>query len=237
MVRGTAALLALVAVALAYFAAAEALPALEPRDVAVAVAGAAGLALVVGLAVVPVPAVGIPLALIPAMVGAALVVGALSAADATAVATPVEALLCGCLGVAFATVIDERALVVALPLFVAALDVSGLVGGAPGTLVTDDVPAAGDPLTLELPAWGGGPPVALTSVADVVFVAVYTAYARRYALRPRASAAAMLAAFTAALVLTVTLDRRVPALALVSVAFLAVNADRLRPLLAASRSG
>jgi hypothetical protein len=236
LVRGPTALLVLLAVALAYFAAAEALPALEPRDVAVVVAGAAGLAFVVGLAVVPVPAVGIPLALIPAMLGAALVVGALSAADATAVATPVEALLCGCLGVAFATVIDERALVVALPLFVAALDLSGLVGGAPGTLVTDDVAAAGDPLTLELPAWGEGPPAALTSVADVVFVAVYTAYARRHGLRSRASAAAMLAAFVAALVLTVALDRRVPALALVSVAFLAANADRLGALLASSHA-
>jgi hypothetical protein len=237
VVRGTAALLGLVAAALAYFAAASALPALAPRDTAIAVGGAAGLAFVVGLAVIPVPAVGVAPALAPALLGGALVVGALAAADATAAATPVEAILCGCLGVAFAGLLDERALVVALPLFVGAIDVSGAVGGAPGTLLAQDVPVAGDPLTLELPRWGDGPAAAQASVADVVFVAAYTAYAQRYRLRPRASALAMLAALIAALVLTLALDRRVPALALVGASYLAVNADRLRALLAHPRSG
>jgi hypothetical protein len=237
VVRGTAALLALVAAALAYFPAASALPALADRDTAIAVAGAAGLAFVVGLAVTPVPAVGVAPALAPALLGGALVVGALAAADATAAATPVESILCGCLGVAFASLLDERALVVALPLFVGAIDVSGVVGGAPGTLLAQNVPAAGDPLTLELPRWGGGAPVAQASVADVVFVAAYTAYAQRYRLRPRASALAMLAALIGTLALTLALDRRVPALAFVSAAYLAVNADRLRALLAGPRSG
>jgi hypothetical protein len=237
VVRGTAALLALVAAALAYFAAASALPALASRDTAIAVAGAAGLAFVVGLAVTPVPAVGVRPALVPALLGGALLVGASAAADATAAATPVEAILCGCVGVAFASLLDERALVVALPLFVAAIDVSGVVGGAPGTLLAQDAPAAGDPLTLELPRWGGGPPVAQASVADVVFVAAYTAYAQRYGLRPRASALAMIAALIGSLALTLALDRRVPALALVSASYLAVNADRLRALLASPRSG
>jgi hypothetical protein len=112
-----------------------------------------------------------------------------------------------------------------------------VVGGAPGTLLAEDVPAAGDPLTLELPRWGGGPPVAQVSVADIVFVAAYTGYAQRYRLRPRASALAILAALIGALLLALALDRRVPALALVSVAYLAVNADRLRALLAGPREG
>jgi hypothetical protein len=237
VVRGTAALLGLVATALAYFAAASALPSIASRDAAIAVAGAAGLAFVVGLAMTPVPAVGVPLALVPGLLGGALVVGALAAADATAAATPVEAIMCGCLGVAFASLLDERALVVALPLFVAALDVSGVVGGAPGTLLARDLPAAGDPLTLELPLWGGGPPVAQASVADVVFIAAYAAYARRYRLRPRTSALAMLAALIGTLALELALDRRVPALALVSAAYLGVNVDRVRALLAGTRSG
>ncbi len=237
MVRGTAALLGLVATALAYFAAASALPSLAPGDAAIAVAGATGLTLVVALAVTPVPAVGIRLALVPALLGATLLVGALAAADATAVATPVEAILCGCLGVAFASLLDERALVVALPLFVAALDVSGVVGGAPGTLLAEDVPAAGDPLTLELPRWGDGPPVAQASVADVIFIAAYAAYAQLFRLRPRVSALAMLAALVGTLALELALDGRVPALALVSAAFLIVNADRLRSLLVGPQSG
>ena len=83
------------------------------------------------------------------------------------------------------------ALVVALPLFVAALDVTGVVGGAPGSLLPSNLPTSGDPLTLELPAWGGGPAVVHVSVADVVFLAAYAAYARRFALRDGASAVAM----------------------------------------------
>jgi hypothetical protein len=68
-------------------------------------------------------------------------------------------------------------------------------------------------------------------------VAAYAAYAQRYGLRPRASALAMLAALVGTLALTFALDRRVPALALVSASYLAVNADRLRALLAGPRSG
>ncbi len=222
---------------MAYFAVAPSLPALSPRDVAIAVAGAAGLALVVALATALVPVAAAPLALVPAVTGALLLVGAVSAADAGAVATPIEAILCGCIGIAFAVVLDVPALAVALPLFVAALDVTGLVGGAPGSLLAQDLPAAGDPLTLELPAWGGGPAVVHASVADVVFLAAYAAYARRFALRPVASAIAMYAGLVAVLVATLALDREVPALAVVSFAFLLANADRLGPLLAGPREG
>ncbi len=237
MVRGTAALLTLVAGAVAYFAAAPSFPALSPRDVAIAVAGAAGLAFVVALATALVPLVGAPYALVPAVTGALLLVGAFSAADAGAVATPIEAILCGCIGIAFAVILDVPALVVALPLFVAALDVSGVVGGAPGSLLAENLPTSGDPLTLELPAWGGGPAVVHVSVADVVFLAAYAAYARRFALRTVLSAVAMYAGLVAVLVATLQLDRRIPALAVVSVAFLLANADRLGALLAGPREG
>jgi len=237
VVRRLAALLAFVAAALAYFAAASALPALTPRDVAIAVAGAIGLTFVVGLAVAPAPAVAAPLSLVPAALGATLLTGAASAADTGAIATPAEAILCGCIGVAFAIVLDVPALVVALALFVTAVDLSGVAGGAPGTLLAPQIASPGDPLNLELPAWGGGPPVVQVSVADVVFLAAYAGYARRFALRPLASALAMLAALVAALVLTLSLERRVPALALMSVAYLLVNADRLRTLLVAGHGG
>jgi hypothetical protein len=235
VVRGAPALLALVAVAIGYFALAPALPALGGSDVAIGVAGSAGLAFVVALAVSPVPAVAAPFSLVPAVLGALLLVGALSAADAGAVATPAEAILCGCIGIAFAVVLDVPALVVALPLFVAAVDVSGLVGGAPGSLLAGELPAAGDPLTLELPAWGGGAAVVHVSVADVVFLAAYAAYAKRFALRVVASSVAMLGGLIAALAATLAFDRRMPALAIVAVAFLLANADRLSPLLTAPR--
>ena len=237
MVRAAAALLGLALGALAYFLAAPALPALHPLDVAIAVAAAAGLALVVALAVMPAPAVDAPLSLVPAVLGAGLLVAALNAARAGAAASPFEALLFGCLGVAFAALLDAPALALALPLFVAAVDLSGVAGTGPGTLLAQDAAPPGDPLTVELPGWGGGLPAARVSAADIVFLAAYAAYAHRLALRPRASAVAMLAALVAAVVLSLALDRRVPALALMSGAFLAVNADRLTGVFAMAREG
>ncbi len=89
---------------------------------------------------------------------------------------------------------------------------------------------AGDPLTLELPAWGGGLPAARVSAADVIFLAAFAAYAHRFGLRPRATIAGMLAGFVLALVLSVVLDRDVPALPLVAAGYLLPNVDRLRGL-------
>lgn len=234
MVRGPAALLGLCAAGLAYFLAAPALPPVHPLDLAVLVAAAAGLAFVVALAVALSPAVTAPFSLAPAVLGAGLLVAALNAARAGAAATPFEALLYGCLGVGFAALLDAPALAVALPLFVGAIDATGALGAGPGNLLVQDA-RPGDPLTLELPAWAGGLPVARVTIVDVLFLAAYAAYAHRFNLRPRVSAAAMLVALIAAVALGLVLDRRVPALALMSGAFLAVNGDRLVALITGSR--
>jgi hypothetical protein len=237
VVRGAAALLGLALGALAYFLVAPELPSLRSLDVAIAVAATVGLALAVGLAAAPTPAVRAPLALAPAVLGATLLVAALNAARGGAAASPFEALLLGCAGVAFAALLDAPALAVALPVFVAALDVSGLVGAGPGTLLVADAARPGDPLTVELPGWGGGLPAARVTAAELVFLAAYASYAHLFGLRPRASVLGMWAALVAAVVLGLALDRRVPALALMSGAFLAVNADRLGGLFARPREG
>jgi hypothetical protein len=237
VVRGPAALLGLALAALAYFLVAPVLPALGSVDVAVAVAATAGLAFAVGLAAAPAPAVHAPFTLGPAVLGAGLLVAALNAARAGAAASPFEALLLGCAGVAFAALLDAPALAVALPLFVAAIDVSGLVGAGPGTLLVQDAARPGDPLTVELPGWGGGLPAARVTAAELVFLAAYAGYAQLFGLRARASGLAMFAALVAAVVLGLALDRRVPALALMGGAYLAVNADRLGGLFASPREG
>jgi hypothetical protein len=237
VVRGTAALLGLALGALAYFLVAPELPALHSLDAAIAVAATVGLAFAVALAAAPAPAVHAPFALTPAILGAALLVAALNAARAGAAASPFEALLLGCAGVAFAALLDTPALAVALPLFVAALDVSGVVGAGPGALLVQDAARPGDPLTVELPGWGGGLPAARLTAAELVFLAAYAGYAHLFGLRPRASALAMFAALVATVVLGLALERRVPALALMGGAFLAVNADRLGALFAAPREG
>ena len=115
-----------------------ALPALGDLDVAVGVAATAGLAFVVALAAVPAAAVSTPLGLWPAVVGSLLLVAALDATRAGAAASPFEALLLGCVGVAFAAILDAPALAVALPVFVGALDLSGVVGSSPGALLAQD---------------------------------------------------------------------------------------------------
>jgi hypothetical protein len=237
VVRGAAALLGLALGALAYFVVAPALPAFHSLDVAVAVAATAGLALAVALAAAPAPAVHAPFALAPAVLGAALLVAGLNAARAGAAASPFEALLLGCAGVAFAALLDAPALALALPLFIAALDLSGVVGTGSSTLLSPDAARPGDPLTVELPGWGGGLPAARLTAPELVFLAAFAGYAHLFGLRPRASVIAMFAALLATIGLGLALDRRVPALALMSGAFLAVNADRLGRLFSAPREG
>ena len=237
MVRGAAALLALALGALAYFLVAPALPAPHSLDVAIGLSAAAGLAFAVALAAAPAPAVDAPVALAPAVLGALLLVAALDAAGAGAAASPFEALLLGCAGVGFAALLDSPALAVVLPVFVAVADLSGVVGGGPGALLAGDAARPGDPLTVELPGWGGGLPAARLTAPEVVFLAAYAAYAYRFDLRPRATVIAMYLALVAAVVLGLALDRRVPALALTGGAYLAVNADRLGGLLARAREG
>jgi hypothetical protein len=237
VVRGPAALLGLAPAALAYFVLAPELPAIRPLDLAIGVSATIGLAFAVALAAAPAPAVSAPLTLVPAVVGSVLLVAALDTAHAGAAASPFEALLFGCAGVAFAAALDAPPLAVALPVFVGALDLSGVVGSGPGALLVSDAARPGDPLTVELPVWGGGLPAARLTAAELVFLAVYAAYAHGLGLRPRASVLAMFGALVVTVVVGLAIDRRVPALALMGLAFLAVNADRLAPLFRAGRDG
>ena len=237
MVRGAAALLAVALGALAYFLVAPSLPAFGSLDTAIVVGAAVGLAFIVALAALPGAAVEAPFTLVPAVVGAVLLVAVLDATRAGAAASPFEALFFACVGVAFAAVLDAPGLAVALPLFVGALDLTGLVGTTPGGLLVQDAARPGDPFTVELPGWGGGLPAARVTGAEIVFLAAYVAYAHLFGLRPRASAVAMYGALVVVVVLGVAFDRRVPALTLVSAAYLAVNADRLAALLRSGREG
>jgi hypothetical protein len=237
VVRGAAALLAVALGALAYFLVTPALPAPRSLDVAIVLSATVGLAFVVALAALPAGAVTNPFSLAPAVVGSLLLVAALDATRAGAAASPFEALLLGCIGVAFAALLDTPALALALPLFVGVLDLSGVVGEGPGALLAQDAARPGDPLTVELPGWGGGLPAARVTATELVFLAAWVAYAHLFGLRPRASAIAMYAALVAVVVVGVAFDRHVPALALMGAAFLTVNADGLAGLFRSARDG
>jgi hypothetical protein len=237
VVRGPAALLGLLGAAFAYVLAAPALPQLRPPELSALVACALGLGFVVAIVAGLVAVADTPLALVPALLGAALLVAPLDAVGAAAAATPFEALLFGCAGVAFAVVLDTPWLVVALPLFAGVVDVAQALAGGPSGVVALSLPRPGDALALDLPDWGTGLAAARLSVPDVVLVAAFAAYARRFGLRERAAELGMLAGLLVAAGAEIVLHVALPPIALVAVGCLAPNADRMRHLVAAVRDG
>jgi hypothetical protein len=237
VVRGPAAVLALLGAALAYVLVAPSLPQLHPPELSALVGCAIGLALIVAIVAGLVPVADAPLALAMGAAGAALIVAALDINGVAGAATPFEAVLFACAGIAFVVALDVPLLAVALPAFVAAIDVAQALGGGQAAVFMLSTPKPGDLLTLELPDWGTGLAAARLGAADVVFLAVFAAYAHRLRLRERATAASMLAALLAGAAAEVLLDARLPTIALLAAAYLVVNADRLRALFGTAREG
>ena len=173
-----------------------------------------------------------PMALFPAVLGAALLVAALDANDVGAAATPFEVVLLCCLGIAFAVVFDVPALAVALPLFLAVIDIVQARSGGSAGLFTLSTSKPGDVLTLELPDWGTGLAAARLSAPDVVFLGAFAAYARRLGLRERAAEVGMFLGLLTAVACEVLLDSELPTIALMAVGYLAPNVDRVGALFA-----
>jgi hypothetical protein len=232
VVRGPAALLAVVGAALAYFLVAPELPQLHPPELSALVACTVGLAFVVAIVAGLAAMADAPLTLFPAVVGAGLLVAALDANDVGAAATPFEAILLCSLGIAFAVVFDAPALAVALPLFLAVIDIVQAQGSGSAGLFTLSTSKPGDALTLDLPDWGTGLAAARLSAPDVVFLGAFAAYARRLGLRERAAEAGMLLGLLAAVASEVLLDSELPTIALMAVGYLAPNVDRVGALFA-----
>ena len=224
MVRGPAALLAVVGAALAYFIVARELAQLHPPELSALVASAIGLTFVVAIVAGMAAMADSPFTLFPAVLGAGLLVAALDANDVAAAATPFEVILLCCLGIAFAVVFDVPALAVALPLFLGAIDVAQALGGGSAGLFTLSTSKPGDVLTLDLPDWGTGLAAARLSA--------FAAYARRLRMRERAAEVGMLVGLLVAVASEVLLDTELPTIALMAVGYLAPNVDRLGALFA-----
>jgi hypothetical protein len=237
VVRGPSALLIVAAVGAALLLAAPVLPALGSGDAGLLVAGGAGLLAVAACALAVTVAIDTPAVLWLALPAAALLMGAVDAANLAGAATPAEALAYALAGVAFATVLDAPALVLALPLFVGVVDLVSVAGGAAGALQLEPSVAPGDPLGLELPAWGTTHAVGRLNPVCVLFLASYAAYARRFGLDRTATAVALTAALLAGLVWSVATDGAVPVLALLGGAFLLANVRRLRGVARAAQNG
>jgi len=196
------------------------------------VACAVGLTFVVAIVAGLAAVADSPLALVPAVAGAGLLVATLDANDVGGAATPFEVVLLCCLGIAFAVVFDVPALGVALPLFLGAVDIAQALGGGSAGLFTLSTSKPGDVLTLELPDWGTGLAAARLSAPDVVFLGAFAAYARRLGLRERAAEIGMLVGLLVAVASEVLLDIELPTIALMAVGYLAPNVDRVGALFA-----
>lgn len=237
MVRGLAALLAL-ALAQVYVLVPDVLPTITPEETSLLVAGAVGLVAITLCASLVAPVSDQPLLLWCIALGGGMVVAVLNAADAGAAVTPAEAVAYSALGAAFATALLTPSLAIALPIFVALVDVASTLFGGPSEILANaGQTQPGDPLSLEIPDWGNGLPAGRLGIADAVFIGVFLTYGRRFGFRTIATAIGLGVALIAALVLRIELDTVIPALPLMAAAYFLVNADKLPGLFARTPEG
>lgn len=209
-----------------YFLIPELLPAIHDDETSRTVAGAVATVLIVlvaaGVATLADAPVVIPLILL----GAALVTGALNAANVGAAATIPETVTYASAGVLFAVWLQSPALALAIPLFVAGIEVISVLGASTHTVAHGSL-HGGHPLSLDLPDWHNGLTAARLGLADVVFTGVYAGYARRLGLRFAASGIGMAAGLAIGLGLSISLNTALPELPFLGAGFLLPNADRL----------
>jgi hypothetical protein len=152
-----------------------------------------------------------------AVLGGGLLTATLNAAGLRVGATPAELVLWSAAGVLFARLFSSGALVIAVPLLLAGIELSAGTGGVAA-------PAeAGDPLTLAFPD------ERRLELTQLVFAAAYATWALRLGLRAWASWALLAAVLFA----SVVRDGDLLALTLLGAALLAPNLDRLAGLLRA----
>ena len=219
--------------AFAYFLAAPALPALPAGDATVLVAGTIGLLMVAASTLALLPARETLIGPLLIVFGTGLLVTALNSDGARGVgagANVPEALLAGATGLLLARWLAGPAIAVAVPLFVAAIDVWSVAAGPSSRLLAGGTQRV-DVLSFDLPAWGQAGSAGHLGLSDAVFLAMFATWAWRDGLRRAATIAGLLLGLVGALVLSVALDRAIPALPFVAAGYLLPNGDRLWELL------
>lgn len=217
-------------VALAYFLAAPALPALPAGDETVLVAGGIGLLMVAATTLSLLPARGTVLGPLLIVVGTGLLDGALNAAGVGAGANVAEAMLAAAVGLLFAHWLSTPSVAIAVPVFVGAIDVWSVASG-PTSQLLESGPESADALSFDLPAWGDAGSAGHLGVSDAVFLSMFAAWAMHYEFRRAATIAGLILGLIASLVLSLALDRAIPALPLIAVGYLLPNIDRVGRLL------
>lgn len=216
--------------ALAYFAIAPALPVLPAGDATALVAGGVGMAMIAAATLSIVSARDSTVGAVLIAIGAGGAVAAMNLSGVGAVANVFEALLAGAIGLLFARALATPAIAIAVPLFVAAIDVWSVASG-PSSSLLDGPGDAVDALSFDLPTWGTALSVGRLGLSDAVFLAMFATWAWRYGFRRAATLAGLTLGLLASLVLGVALDRAIPALPLVAAGYLLPNVDRIAALL------
>jgi hypothetical protein len=217
----------------AYFLATPALPALPAGDEEVLVGSGIGLLLVAATTLALLPARETLLGPLLIVLGAGLIVAALNVDGSGGVgagANVFEALLAGAAGLLFARWLATPLIAVAVPLFVAAVDIWSVASGPSSRMLAGDTDRV-DPLSFDFPAWGGAGSAGHLGLSDSLFISLFAAWAWRYGFRRGATLVGMTLGLVASLVLSVTLDRAIPALPLIAAGYLLPNLDRIDKLL------
>ena len=236
MVRGPAAVLVLAAVAWIYFLIPELLPAIHDEDTSRIVAGIVATVLIVTLAAGVATLADAPLVVPLVLLGAALVAGAMNAAGVGAAATVPETIVYACIGILAGVWLEAPPLVLAIPVFVAGIEVIGALGGTSHG-VAHGALGGGDPLALDLPDWHNGLSAAHLGLVDIVFAGLYATYARRMELRFVAGAIGMAVALALGLALSISQNNALPELGFLGAGFLVPNIDRVMALFRAEVEG
>jgi hypothetical protein len=225
MWRASAPLL-VAAVAWVYFLIPKLLPAIGDDETSRTVAGAVATVLIIVVAAGVATLADAPIVVPLILLGAALVAGTLNAADVGAAATVPETVTYAAVGVLFAVWLEAPALALAIPLFVAGIEVISVLGASSHGVAHGAI-RGGHPFTLDLPDWHNGLTAARLGLADVVFAGAYATYARRLGLRFAASAVGMALGLALGLALSVSLNSALPELPFLGAGFLLPNVDRL----------
>jgi hypothetical protein len=216
--------------ALAYFLAAPALPALAAGDAAMLVAGGVGILMIAATTLSLLPAHDTLIGPLLIVLGAGLVMGALNAAGVGAGANVAEALVASAIGLLLARWLRVSALAVTLPLLVALVDTWSVASG-PSSRMFAGGTAIDDPLSFDLPGWGGALSAGHLGLSDAVFLAMFAAWALHFGLRRVATITGLVLGLLASLVLGIALDRAIPALPLLAAGYLLANLDHVPRLL------
>lgn len=220
--------------ALVYWLVAPELPGLSAGDETVLVAGGVGLVVLSATTLALLPAYDTFFGPLLILLGAGMLMATLNASGVGAAANVAEAFVAGSVGLLFARALATPAIAVAVPVFVAAIDIWSVASG-PTEKLLEQEPDPVDALSFDLPAWGHDGSVGQLGVSDAVFIAMFASYAWRFGFRRIPTLIGLTLALFASLAVGVATDSAIPALPFIAAGYLLPNLDLIPKILRAEK--